>query len=163
MGQTSIKDSRSGAFAGQLAEEMSPRHLRTAIVAASKTATPGQPLIITGKGPNGEDLVRDVENSDTIDAATCAGICVLDSFREPQANGKYPAGHAVTVMREGVIYLQPTAAVANRAPVWVGNLTAQLGNIDDATGTGLVQFPGARWLEAGGTTAPARAHIRVNV
>lgn len=166
MGQTSIRASRSGAFAGQLAEELAPHHRRTGVVAAGKTATPGQPVIITGQGPNGEDLVRDIEDGDTLTAANCGGFVKLDAFRENEGaapGSGYGAGRTVTLIREGVLFVQATAAASNRNAVYVGNTTATLGQIAGAAGAGLVRYPSAAFLEAGGTDEPARIHIRTDL
>ena len=164
MAQTEIRDSRSGAFAGQIAEEMQPQHRRTGIVADGKSVTPGQVVILAGsEGPNGEDVVRDIENGDTIDATTVGGVVKLDTFRENISGAGYGEKKTVTLIREGVVYMKVTADVSNRNEVYVGNTTATLGQIAGATGTGLVAYPGARFLDAGSTGDLVRVHIRTDV
>lgn len=163
MPQTSIRQSRSGAYAGQIAEEMCPMHIRTGIVATGKTVKPGQPTIITGKGPNGEDVVRPIENGDTITAANFGGFVRLDTFRENENGAGYGAGRTVSLMREGVMYLETSAAVTFGNPVFVGVATAQLEDIDDAAGTGLAQAPGCQFLESVGSAGLVRTKVDIGI
>jgi hypothetical protein len=163
MPQTSIRQSRSGAYAGQLAEEMHPLHIRTGLVAEDKTVVPGQPVIITGKGPNGEDIVRGIENGDVLTPANCGGFVKLDTLRENESSAGYGEFRSVSLVREGVMYVEAAGTVADGNPVYVGTLTAQLTDLDDAPGTGLQAYPGARWLEDGSANGLVRIHIRQEI
>jgi hypothetical protein len=163
MPQTSIRQSRSGAYAGQLAEEMHPLHIRTGLVAEDKTVVPGQPVIITGKGPNGEDIVRAIENGDVLTPANCGGFVKLDTLRENESSAGYGEFRSVSLVREGVMYVEAAGTVADGNPVYVGTLTAQLTDLDDAPGTGLQAYPGARWLEDGAADGLVRIHIRQEI
>lgn len=150
MAQTSIRTSMSGALAGQIGAELVPSLIFTAVVATGKTVTPGQPAFISSVGTDGTIYVRAIENGDTIDETTVLGFVRCDNVRENEGGAGYGAGLTVSVVRKGVMWIEGTATVAAFAPVFVGNATAQLGDFDDATGTGLVQYPGAQFLMAGG-------------
>jgi hypothetical protein len=160
MPQTSIRQSRSGAYAGQLAEEMHPLHIRTGIVADNKTVLPGQPTIITGRGPTGEAIVRPIENGDVLTPENAGGFVKLDTLRENESSAGYGEFRSVSLVREGVMYVEAAGTVADGNPVYVGTLTAQLTDLEDAPGTGLQAYPGARWLEDGSANGLVRIHIR---
>ena len=150
MAQTSIRTSRSGALAGQIGAELAPSLIFSAVVATGKTVKPGQPAFISSVGADGTFYVRAIENGDTIDETTVLGFVRGDNVRENEDGDGYAAGKTVSVVRKGTMWIEGTATVAAMGPVFVGNATAQLDDFDDATGTGLVQYPGAQFLMAGG-------------
>jgi hypothetical protein len=149
MPQTSVATPAIG-YAGQVADA-APLYCRTGI--AEGTVTPGQ-VVLRGTDPANQ--VKAITDGATVDASTVAGFCVLDTALE---DNPYVDESVVRVMRVGVIYVTVTAAVVAGNPVYVGNATAQLGNIDDATGVGLALLPGARFL----TSASANGIAAVQV
>lgn len=160
MAQTTIKDTHDGAMKGQIGAVLWEGLKFSAVVASGKSVTPGQPVIVSSVTGDGTLVVRAIENSDTIDETKALGFVALDTLRENENNTGYSAGRTVTVIRKGIMYVQTSAAVAAMAPVYVGNLTAQLGNIDDEAGTGMVQYPGAQFLTA--TSAAGIAKILID-
>ena len=101
-----------------------------------------------------------VADGATVDATTVMGVAVLDTSRSFE-DAPPAEGGELAVMDSGYIYLQVTAAVTAGNPVFVGNATAQLGDIDDAAGTGLVQVPGCRFVESAGANGFAKARINL--
>lgn len=153
MAQTTIRQTRAGALAGQIAAELVPELVFSAVVASGKTVKPGQPCIITGVDANGTISVRAIENGDTINETTVLGFVRGDNMRENENGAGYSAGRTVSVVRKGIVDVKLTATVVAFAPVFVGSATAQLDAFDDTTGTGLVQYPGAQFLIGGGNGA----------
>lgn len=140
--QTSVVNPGLG-YEGQLQYAHMPRHVysRRASAMATRAIVPGQPVL---RGADPALQVVAVTNGATLNAATFAGFAVLDDTRppaEPSANGQ-----EVSVLADGYCVVRVTAAVAAGQPVWVGTATAQLGDIADATGTGLTQVPGSRFV-----------------
>lgn len=140
MPQTSISDAPARAYAGQLSEG-APRYCRS--YAAEGAIVAGQPVLF---GTDPDTQVIAIADSDTLDATTFAGFAVLDTSRPP---GGIADEDPVSVIRHGVVYLEVTGTVVAGNPVFVGNATAQLGDIDDAAGTGLTEALGCRFLQSG--------------
>lgn len=152
MPQTSISDP-AVAYAGQNAEPGAPHYFRSATCEGSAAFTIGQPVL---RGTEPGSQILPIANSDTVDATTVAGILLLETSRDSNPPVEYDV---VPVMRKGVVYMLTSAAVAAGNPVYVGNLTAQLNDVDDATGTGLVVLPGARFLTSAGSGELALVQI----
>lgn len=153
--QTAVANPGIG-YEGQLAYPHMPRHIASRFAAAmgTRAIVPGQPLL---RGADPDKQVVAITNGATLNAATAAGFAVLDDTRppaEPAANGD-----EVPTLTDGYCIVRVSGAVVAGNPVWVGTATAQLGDIDDATGTGLTQYPGARFVTSAG--AGALAVIRV--
>lgn len=154
MPQTSISDP-AAAFAGQNAEPGAPHYIRSATCEGSDAFTVGQPVL---RGTDLENQVLPITNSDTVDATTLAGILMLETSRESNPPVEY---EVVPVMRKGVIYMTVSANVDAGQPVYVGNLTAQLGDVEDAAGTGLVLLPGAIFLST--TASGGNALVQIDL
>lgn len=154
MPQTSISDPAIG-YAGQNAEPGFPGYSRSAVAEGSDAFTIGQPVL---RGTDPETQVLPITNSDTVDETTLAGILILETSRDANPPVEYDT---VRVMRKGVFYMPVTATVVAGNPVYVGNLTAQLNDVDDATGTGLVALPGARFLSS--ATAGNLALVQIDL
>ena len=157
--QTTVADPGLG-YEGQIAESFGPRDIRSALAEdlATRAIVAGQPVL---RGTDPDNQVRAIVNAATIDATTAAGFAVLDTTRPPNdlAGGAASEGAPVAVMREGYLWVRVTAAVTAGNPVYVGNLTAQLGDIEDATGTGLVLFPGARFVTSADAAGLAKIRL----
>lgn len=144
MPQTSVLDAPVNAYAGQEAlPDSGFRLVMSAVCEGSDAFTIGQPVL---RGTDGDDQVLPITNSDTVDATTVAGILVLETARESNPPVEYDR---VPVMRKGTVYMLLTATVVAGAQVYVGNLTAQLNDVEGAAGTGLVALTGCRFLQGG--------------
>lgn len=141
MPQTTINDNPGRAYAGQIGEATAPRYCRS--YAAEGVLVPGQP-VLRGTDPATQAIA--VANGDTIDASTFAGFAVLETSRP---EGGIADEDSIPVMAMGLMYVEVSGTVVAGNPVFVGNATAQLGDIDDATGTGLVICPGCYFEESG--------------
>lgn len=142
MPQTTIDTAPARAYAGQIGEALAPRYCRSA-AAEGAGILPGQPVV---RGTDPAKQAQAVANGDTINASTFAGFAVLETSRP---EGGIVDEDGLAVMAMGLMYVEVTAAVVAGNPVFVGNATAQLGDIDDATGTGLVICPGCYFEESG--------------
>lgn len=121
----------------------------------------GQPVL---RGTDRDSQAVAVTNGVTLDASTALGFVLLDTTRAANAassGADIEDGEMCAVLRNGEMYVEVTGTVVAGNPVWVGTATAQLGDIDDATGTGLTQFPGARFMESG--TAGDLVRISLNM
>jgi len=159
MPQTTILDNPPRALAGMIAEAGAPRYVRSkrAENVATQAINAGQ-FVLRGTA---DDQAVAITDGATVDATTVAGVVLLETSR-PLEEAPPTEGDDLSVMRFGVVYLQVTAAVTAGNPVFVGNATAQLGDIDDATGTGLVQVPGCRFLESAAANGFAAAMINLS-
>lgn len=144
MPQTTINDNPGRAYAGQIGEATAPRYCRS-YAAEGAGILPGQPVV---RGTAPATQVQAVANGDTINASTFAGFAVLETSRP---EGGIADEDSVPVMAMGLMYVEVSGTVVAGNPVYVGNATAQLGDIDDATGTGLVICPGCYFEESGGS------------
>lgn len=154
--QTTIDDAPARAYAGQIADQ-APRYCmsRRAEDVATTPILAGQPVLF-GTDPNTQALA--VTDGDTIDHSTLAGFVVLDTARAFE-DAPPKEGGELSVMRMGTMRLLVTDDVSAGDQVYVGNATAQLGDIEGATGTGLVAVPGAMFLEDAASGDFALAHI----
>ena len=89
---------------------------------------------------DGSGGCRPLADGDTITEANFLGVIVRDHFREPGASTR-AANTMVPVLRAGRVYVLTTGAVARGNACYAGVATAQLGQIDDAAGTGLGACP----------------------
>jgi len=151
MPQTSILSAPVAGYAGQKGDAAFT-YIRSGI--AEGVVVPGQPVL---RGTDPDNQVAPLANGSTVDATTIAGFVCLDTALE----GAPADEDVVQVMRVGTIWVSTSAAVTAGNPVYVGNATAQLGDIDDATGVGLALLPGARFLTS--TTAAGLALVQVNM
>lgn len=142
MPQTTIDTAPARAYAGQIGEAFAPRYCRS-FAAEGAGILPGQPVV---RGTDPAKQVQAVANGDTINASTFAGFAVLETSRP---EGGIADEDGVAVMVQGLMYVEVSNTVAAGGLVYVGNATAQLGDIDDATGTGLVPCPGCYFEESG--------------
>ena len=141
MPQTSVSAAPGKAFAGQIADT-GPRFCKSCVAEGAIVA--GTP-VLRGTDPDRQAIA--IADSDTVDATTFLGWAVLETSRPLDSGGDQIADEdTLAVLRKGRIFVQVTADVVAGNPVFVGNATAQLGDIDDATGTGLTQVPGAYFL-----------------
>lgn len=137
MPQTSIDPVGIG-FVGQNVEPFYPGYSRS--FAAEGEVLAGQP-VLRGTDPDSQCIA--IANGDTVDATTLAGFVVKEKVRE---DSNVPDEKQARIMRKGVIYVTVTGAVVAGLSAFVGNATAQLGQITDGTGTGLVALPGSRFM-----------------
>lgn len=161
MPQTSIGEPAI-AFAGQPTDN-DPKSIVSAFAEANATRQieAGQPVL---RGTDPETQCVAITNGATLDAATFAGWVLLDTTRAAEAasDGHVIAdGDALPLMRKGVVYVQVTAAVQAGNPVYVGTATAQLGDIDDATGTGLTLVPGCRFRTSAAINGFAKVEVNL--
>lgn len=105
-------------------------------------AEAGRLVLRDSVGPNGEQNVAGLANSDTVDASTVFGFVIRDEFK---AVADYGIGKQVEVARQGRMRLTATTDVVAGLPLFIGNVTATLNNTTDGTTTNYVQVPGARW------------------
>jgi len=156
--QTVVNDTFGIGYAGQIADGCKP-YVRSA--RAEDVATTA---IIAGavvlRGTNPADQVLAITNGATVDASTVAGLVVLETSKALE-DSPVVEGGSVSVMRFGVMKVLTTTAVTAGLPLFVGNETAQLGEVTDTTGTGLVQVPGCRFLTS--TSGAGIAHVMVNL
>ena len=155
MPQTTVNDDPAIAYEGQLSDQL-PKHARSAVAEGAIVA--GQP-VLRGTDPDTQAIA--IADSDTVDESTLLGWAVLETSRAFDASNPIAANDPVTVLRKGAIWVLTSAAVVAGNPVYVGNATAQLGDIDDATGTGLTLCPGARFLTS--TSGAGMALIEVSL
>ncbi len=157
MPQTTILDDPPRALAGQLAEAGAVRYARSyrAEAISTRAIVAGQPVLL-GTDPDTQALA--ITDGDTVDAATFAGILLLETSRALE-EAPVTEGDDLSILRMGVVYLQVTDAVTAGDPVFVGNATAQLGDIEGAAGTGLVELPGCRFLTSAASAGFAVAFI----
>ena len=139
MPQTSVLSTEVVAYAGQRIQDV----LELSVLAEDVSITAGQPILRGTQATSGGVQGVSVTNGATVDASTFLGFAVASTYRDTSA---YAVGDTFSVLTHGIIVVATTAAVTAGNPVWVGNATAQLLDIDDATGTGLVQCPGAKFL-----------------
>lgn len=153
MPQTSIADAPARAYAGQIAEPGAPRYTQSK-VAEGAGILPGQPVL---RGTSDEQAVA-VTNGATINASTFAGFAMLETSRP---EGGITDEDPVPVVVMGVMYVLVTDAVSQGDLVYVGNATAQLGDIEGAAGTGLVPCPGCYFEEDGASGSLVRISINI--
>ena len=158
MPQTVILENPPRALAGLIAEAGALRYARSyrAEDVATQAISAGQPVL---KG-TADDQAKAIQDLDTVDESTLLGFVLLETSR---ALEEAPPGEGddLSVLRFGVIYLQVSDAVSALDPVFVGNTTATLGDIEGAAGAGLVQAPGCRFLEDAGSGEFAAAMINL--
>lgn len=145
MPQTTVLSTELAAYPGQVAHSGNVPRFEETLLAEDVNITSGQPIL---QG-TGDKQGLSVTDGATLDVTTFLGFAVLDIAREP---GAYVVGDTFNVLRMGTIWVATTGAVTRGNPVYAGNATAQLQDIDDATGTGLVLVPGCKFLD---TTAGA--------
>lgn len=160
MPQTTILDNPPRALAGMIAEAGAPRYVVSAAAedVATQAINAGQ-FVLRGTDPSAQALA--ITDGATVDATTVLGVALLETSR-PLEEAPPTEGDSLSVLRFGVVYLQVTADVVAGNPVFVGNATAQLGDIDDAAGVGLVQVPGCRFLESASASGFAKAMINLS-
>lgn len=152
MPQTSIADpavAYAGMLTHQFPEGKESRAAEGAIVA-------GQP-VLRGTDPDLQAIA--IADGDTVDETTVLGFAVLHTSRAYDATNPIADDDPVTVLRKGRIWVETSAAVTAGNPVYVGNATAQLGDIEDAAGTGLALMPGARFVNSNGGAGLALVEI----
>ena len=140
MPQTSVSSAPARGYAGQRADS-GIKHDDS--FAAEGTIVAGQPVL---RGTDPQTQVIAIADSDTVDGSTLAGFALLDTSRPFDATAPIADDDSVAVRRQGRIYVQVSDAVSAGDPCYVGNLTAQLGDIEGAAGTGLVLVSGARFV-----------------
>jgi hypothetical protein len=153
MPQTTILDAPARGYAGQNAEPGAPCYKQSK-VAEGAGIVAGQPVV---RGTSNMQA-QAIANGDTINASTFLGFALLDTTRPP---GGIADEDPVTVMVQGFMYVEVSANVVAGNPVFVGNATAQLGDIDDATGTGLVICPGCYFEESGSSGDLVKISINI--
>lgn len=155
MYQTSILDDPPRAFAGQLTHQFPGG--KESKVAEGAGLVAGQPAL---RGTDDDQAVA-ITDGDPVTEATLLGFVMLETSRPFDATAMIADTDPVAIVRKGRIAVMTTAAVTQGNPVFVGNATAQLGQIDDATGTGLVQAPGCRFVTS--TTGAGIAIVEINL
>lgn len=155
MYQTSILDDPPRAFAGQLTHQFPEGKESKAAEGAGLVA--GQPAL---RGTDDDQAVA-ITDGDPVSEATFLGFVILETSRPYDATAMIADTDPVSILRKGRIAVMTTAAVTQGNPVYVGNATAQLGNIADATGTGLTAAPGCRFVTS--TTGAGIAIVEVNL
>ena len=140
MPQTSVLDAPQIAYPGQLAD--SGPSDKASRFAEGAGILAGQPLL---RGTDPAKQVVAITNGATLSAVTFGGWAVLDNVARYAEDGEIEDLRSLSVLKSGRMFVKVTAAVVAGNPVYVGTATAQLGNIDDATGTGLTIVPGARF------------------
>lgn len=155
MPQTVILDNPLRAYAGQLAEAGAPRYARSKR-AEGAGCSAGTVVL---RGSSDEQAVA-ISDGATVDSSTVSGVVLLETSRALEESP--PAdGDDLSVLRLGVVYLEVTASVSAGDPLYVGNATAQLGDIAGAAGTGLALVPGCRFLESAGVGELAAVMINL--
>lgn len=137
--QTSVLAAPVRGYEGQIADS-APRYSRSA--AAQGAIVAGQPVL---RGTNPSTQVVPVTNGATLNAATIAGLALLDTSRPV---GGIPDKAPCTVLVSGTAYVRVSATVVAGTAVFVGTATAQLGDIGN-TGTGMTTVPGWKYEESG--------------
>lgn len=159
MPQTSVLDAPQRALAGQIADA-APKYAVTALAEdVATTAINAGQFVLRGTDPDTQALA--ITDGATVDETTVLGLVLLETARAFE-DAPPEEGSPLAVLRFGTAYVQVTAAVVAGNPVFVGNATAQLGAIDDAPGTGLVQVPGCRFLESAGAGEFAKIFVNLS-
>ena len=156
MPQTSIASAPAAAYAGQLGDPGTDAYAVTGL--AEDALTAGQPVL---RGTDPARQAKAIPDGATVDETTLLGWALLDTTRPYDAADPIEAGDSVAVLRRGRVWVKTSAAVTAGNPVYVGNATAQLGDIADATGVGLTLCPGARFATS--TSGAGLALVEVNL
>lgn len=159
MPQTVILDAPPKGYAGQIAEAGAPRYVRScqAEAVATRAINAGD-FVLRGTDP--ESQVIAITDGATVDAATLMGVVLLETSR-PLEEAPPVEGSDLGVLRFGPVRVTVSAAVTAGNPVFVGNTTATLGDVEGASGAGLVAAPGCRFLSSAGSGETAIAWLNL--
>lgn len=143
MPQTTILDRMAVGYPGQLVD----CGFRDVISRKAETAmSEGQPAL---RGTDPDSQVTAVTDGASVTGATFMGFVTREHTRPFSATDEYPAGYAVGVLTEGRMFVRLTGNATAGQNVYIGNATAQLGDIQGTTGTGLTLATNCRFLESG--------------
>ena len=149
--QTSVS-APAKAFAGQRSRNSAADQIDSFALEGSGHSQ-GSPVL---RGTDKDTQVVAVTNGATVDAATFVGFVVLNDARQ---EGALVAGEVVPVLRKGRIFVTVSDTVTAGMPVYIGNATAQLGQVAGATGTGLTLVPNARFVEGAAASGLALVEL----